>query len=187
MDWFLLEVFEDQVKFQCRVALAAATDLQTALTNRDITRAFIAVQNLLNAAANLGKAFWGQGGKFAKERKPLRDALQVGDDSALKTVTMRNNYEHYDERLDYWWTNSPNRNHIDFSLAPPGTIQSPSDLDFFRELDPSTGELRFWGEQFDLKAVIAEIQRLLPIVEAETSPTTMGRRTAAWREQQGQR
>ena len=67
---------------------------------------------MLNAGANISKAFWGSGGKLAVERKPLRDSIGIDDKSPLRAVTMRNNFEHFDERIDRWWT------------SPKGTIWS---------------------------------------------------------------
>jgi hypothetical protein len=103
MDIMLLRLFQSQVEFQCRVAISAAVDLNAGLAKLDHTKVFGAIQNLLNAAANISKACWGTKGKLSVEREPLRDSIGVTDASPLQEVNMRNNFEHFDERLDRWW------------------------------------------------------------------------------------
>jgi hypothetical protein len=62
MDLMLLRVFQRQVAFQCEAVIFAAEDLQQALSIGASSRAWVAIENLLGAAANLSKALWGQGG-----------------------------------------------------------------------------------------------------------------------------
>lgn len=37
----------------------------------------------------------------------------------------------------------------------------------FRVFDPTTADVVFWGERFDLNGIVAEAQRLLPIATRE--------------------
>ena len=93
----------------------------------------------------------------------------MDDTSPLKLVSMRNHFEHYDERLDKWWAESENRNHLDMSVMPSAAVRGMADIDKFRVLDPTTGDVVFWGETFSLRQIVAEAQRLLPIATAEAS------------------
>lgn len=112
----LLRAFQLQVAFQCRAVSTAAADINTAISRLnagDMTampHLWIGIQNLLNAAANVSKACWGQGGKLSKERKPLRDSLGVKASSPIRKTGLRNNFEHFDERLDDWWMKSKHHN-----------------------------------------------------------------------------
>jgi hypothetical protein len=102
MDPRLLQVFQIQVALQCEAVLLADQRLHAALDRRpwfgDPTRhraAWIAVQDMLNAAANVAKACWGaHGGKFSAEREPLRRSVQIEDSSPFRQVGMRNHFEH---------------------------------------------------------------------------------------------
>jgi hypothetical protein len=129
---------------------------------------FYEVQNLLNAAANISKACWGAGGKLATQRQPLRDSIGVTDASPLCDMSMRNNYEHFDERLDRWWRESANHNSMDFSIGGPRVI-GLDPIEMFRHFDPVTTELGFWGETFNVQALVNEVQRILPTVTLEAS------------------
>ena len=170
MDLMLLRIFQQQVLLQCQFILFAARDINMALNQDDDKRIFYAIQNLLNAAANVSKALWGQGGKFADERKTLRDSIGVSDTSPLREISIRNDFEHFDERLDNWWKQSKNHNYLDLSIGSIRTaISGFSDIDMFRCLNPQTGAVSFWGTDFNLNTVIAEVRRILPKLEEETA------------------
>lgn len=172
MDRTLLLVFQQQVKLQCEAVLVAGDQMQDAL-NRDVDHRFprtshlwVAIQSLLGAAGNISKALWGASGKRAKERAALRASIEVDDSSPFHEVDMRNHLEHFDERLDRWWETSESRNLIDIGIVPPGVIRGTSDSDMFRILDPTSGEVVFVGERFNLNRLIEEAERLLPLVTA---------------------
>lgn len=169
MDLMLLRVFQTQIQLQCQAVLVASQEFDSAMTTGDMIRAWIAIQNILGAAANISKALWGQGGRFAEQREPLRASLQVDDTSPLRDVAMRNHFEHYDERLDKWWNTSESRNHLDMSVLPPGAVQGLADIDMFRVFDPSTADIVFWGQRFNVNDIVREAAKLLPIATAEAS------------------
>lgn len=119
MDSMLLRVFQGQLLYQCEFMLLAAKEANKTMKQRSdpdvgaletTTRIFYSIQNLLNAAANISKALWGQGGRLEAKRKPLRDSIGITDSSPFREVAMRNNFEHFDERLDDWWGKSTPRN-----------------------------------------------------------------------------
>lgn len=146
MELMLLRIFQRQVELQCHAVILAAQDLQRAMTVGAMPWVWVSIQNLLTAAANVSKALWGQGSGFAVQREALRDSLAVTDTSPLKAVSMRNHFEHYDERLDRWWATSANHNHLDMSIMPPSTVQGLADTDMFRVFDPTTSDLVFWAK-----------------------------------------
>ena len=92
-------------------AAKARQDFEWVRNNRrmdhheEIHRLWLALQGIVVAAANVSKLLWGSGrdtAKTARQRKPLRDALGVTESSPLKDVTLRNQFEHYDEKLEKW-------------------------------------------------------------------------------------
>ena len=177
----LLRIFQEQVKLQCQAVAVATIDLNRAMTTTDNTGLWIAIQNLLGAAANISKALWGSGGMATEDREPLRTSLEVDDSSPLRNVAMRNHFEHFDERLERWWKTSEAHNHLDLSVMPPGAVEGLADLDMFRVFDPTSSELVFWGQRFNLQEIAAEATRLLPIAAREsnkphwdTSPPSSG-------------
>ena len=162
MDVMLLRMFQQQVLLQCQFMLLSAHELSAAMVSMNSTRTFYAIQSLLNAAANVSKAFWGSGGRQADDRYDLRDSIGIPEDSPLREVRMRNNFEHLDERLDQWWKESNRHNHVDLSIGPRSMISGIDDIDMFRAFDPRTADLAFWGQSFNIQAIMQEVQRILP-------------------------
>ena len=167
MEVGLLREFQRQVELQCEFMVLAEKEIDDSISNKETVRACYGMQNLLNAAANVSKALWGSKGTLADERKALRDSIGVSDASPLRDVNMRNNFEHIDERLDRWWGESTRHNHIDRNIGPKDFMERFDDIDIFRTYDPSTGEIVFWGESFNLKSLMAEVVLILPAVHAE--------------------
>ena len=169
MDLFLLRTFQRQAALQCKFVLTAANEVNNALKARNSEGVFYALQNFLNAAANVAKALWGGGGKLEQARKPLRDSIGIGDDSPLRVVTMRHNFEHFDERLDRWWKESSTHNHMDIVIGPSNSVAGLAEIDKFRHFDPTTTNLIFWGEEFNLQKIVDEVQKILPKLEEEAN------------------
>ena len=169
MDVALLRIFQRQVALQCRFILMAAQEINVGLQQRNVERVFYEIQNLLNAGANVSKALWGQGGRLANERKPLRDSIGIGDDSPLRQVAMRNNFEHFDERLDRWWNQSTHHNSIDLMIGPNSAIAGVADIDRFRAFDPLTAKMNFWGQDFNVQVIVDEVQKILPRLQDEAN------------------
>jgi hypothetical protein len=139
MDVMLLRLFQQHVREQCEAVLIAYGEMDP-----NSPRFWYAVQVLVSAAANLSKAFWGQGGKLSKQREVLRLSVGVADFSPLLLTDMRNNFEHIDDRLDTWFYTSPRHNHADRIIGDRTTaIVGMDEIDLFRSYDPSTGILRF--------------------------------------------
>jgi hypothetical protein len=169
MDLMLLRVFQAQVEFQLRALLNAHARLMAALGRLDTAEVWFSVENLLSAAANVSKAFWGQGPAANAARKPLRDSLAIRDGSPFSERRMRNHFEHYDERLDEWWAKSPSHNIADKNVMPVGAFVGIDKLDMFRQLDPTTLDVVFWGDTFNIPEIVAEASRILPIVAREAA------------------
>lgn len=135
----------------------------------DAIGTFSALQALLNAAANISKAFWGSGGRLADERLALRQSVGVMDNSALNLVKMRNHFEHIDERIDQWWSRSEAHIHVDLQIGSRAAISGIKDIDRFRAYDPNTTDVIFWGAEFNVRDLVSAIEQLLPKLQVEAS------------------
>jgi hypothetical protein len=173
MDTMLLRLFQRQVADQCRMTLYGVSLLNDGLQRLDQEPApamdtiWIAMQILLTGAGNVAKALWGSGGKHSTEREPLRRSLGVHDSSPLREVSMRNHFEHCDQRLACWWRKSASHIHLDRHLGPPDSVPGLEDKDRFRVFDPATRDVFFWGECFNVSTIATAVEELLPRAEAE--------------------
>lgn len=166
----LLRAFQRQVADQCRLVLASVPVINSAANAGDQNQLWIGCQMFVVGAGNVSKAMWGQPKKrkiLAPARQPLRDSLETDDSSVLYEVGMRNNFEHYDERLDRWWAESKSHNHLDRMIGPPSMVMGIDDIDRFRVYDPTTLSIVFWGETFALQPIASECERILPLAERE--------------------
>ena len=82
---------------------------------------------------------------------------------------MRNHFEHYDERLETWWKDSPNHIHFDKMIGPPNAVVGVDDRDRFRVFDNATHDLVFWGERFNVQNILTAADELQPKAELEAS------------------
>ncbi len=155
---------------QCEFVLLASDSIDESIKRSDVRGTFYASQNLLTAAANISKALWG-GKERSVARKILRDRIGISDASPIREVDMRNNYEHFDERLERWWKAfSQPRSFADLSI-----VETNDDLimlgveieDRFRMLNLSTMTFTFWGQEFPLRDLVEEVRKVLPTVRME--------------------
>ncbi len=167
METFHLRVFQRQVLDQCRFLLFATEGVNEGLRKNDLVLVFYNLQNMLNAGANISKMLWGQRGRKLEERRALRASIGVPDDSVLRDATMRNHFEHMDERIDRWWETSRHHNHADKNLGPATAIGGLDPVDMFRMFDPSSADVTFWGERFNLQAIVTEVEKIMPALQAE--------------------
>lgn len=157
-----------QIEHQTRAGILALELAQRGLDDGDQELLWANVQNLLTACANIAKGLWGQSGKLAAEREPLRRSLGIADESPFSNVDLRNHLEHYDEQLDRWYATSTNHNYADYIIGPAARMFVGLDPgDVFRHFDPETGDVIFWGEHYSIGALRDALQALLPIVTAE--------------------
>jgi hypothetical protein len=183
MDLMLLRIYQRQVVIACQAVLLGLNDIQTGLQTpgpngpqTDHARVWYGVQNFIIGAGNVSKTLWGTGRNQTEadarqaRRKPLRDSLGITDASPLRRIKIRNDYEHLDERIEQWWNESTNHNFVDSLIGPRGSIGGDAidqNKDILRWLDPSTGDVIFWGNELNIPIVVTEVQLLLPTAQAE--------------------
>lgn len=165
----LLRAFQRQVKFQCECVLIAAQEIDAAMPRHDNQALFCALQALLSAAANISKALWGASKKGFADRAFLRASLQVADNSPVHLRNMRNHFDHFDARLDEWWITSKRHNMVDMAIMSRTAILGVDDIDRFRAFDPQTGDATFAGDNFNIKEIVSEVQRILPLAAQEAN------------------
>lgn len=66
-------------------------------------------------------------------------------------INVRNDFEHFDERIDSWVINSKRHNYADKNIMPAGAISGLDPKDNFRQYDPKTKILYFAGREYYVK------------------------------------
>lgn len=186
MDPDLLYRLQEQVAYSCRAVLLGIEDIHVGLADHNqppgtkrTGRLWYGVQNVVIGAGNVSKALWGTGRTPAEAtrrrdaRAPLRESLNVTDDSPLRRVKLRNDFEHLDERIEEWWAEWQHKEArvvIGQLVGPRSAIDmlgvKPGQKDTLRWFDPSTGDIIFWGNELNIPAIFDEVVRILPLAEA---------------------
>jgi hypothetical protein len=172
MDLMLLRLLQKQTLEQCTFILIAADQLQHRISSRTYDDVFWReMQNFVASTANVSKLLWGQKAKLANQRKALRDSIMVTDSSPLKPTVMRNHFEHFDERLVRWWAESEELgrySYTDRNIGVQDMWAKPEEKPF-RGFDPSTSMLTFWGDTYNLREIVEEVNRIYPLLTAEAA------------------
>lgn len=196
MELVTLRIFQREVAKQCRFAILSVDAINMANQERgemfekmhagertgadfegNGLRTWFALQAFLVATANISKLLWGskQGEKLVvkqrqHDRRELRASLGVMENSVLRlSPEFRNHFEHLDERIEEWATDSTHHNHADDSIGPPNMIAGLDPGDMFRSYDPSTHILSFRGEAFDIPSVAHAVGVLVVKAEREAA------------------
>ncbi|WP_376742351.1 hypothetical protein [Ensifer canadensis] len=74
-----------------------------------------------------------------------------------------------DDRIDRWWAESVHHNYVDRIIGPRNIIGGAATTDMFRMFDPTTADVVFWGEEFNIQALIDEVRRIMPVLEVEAA------------------
>jgi hypothetical protein len=175
MDLMLIRQFQREAEYQCCHAFAYLAMVREALAADDRGDVFMPLQGAVISIGNVGKIFFGveNSGKF-EPRRPLRGSVGLSDHSPIRDFSMRNNYEHIDERIDRRFEKSKTRSIINRMIGPPGMVQGIEPIGMFQHFDPQTFKLYFWGVEFDLPVIIREMEALYPRLREEAAKSHRG-------------
>ncbi|MBI3073288.1 MAG: hypothetical protein HYY84_14335 [Deltaproteobacteria bacterium] len=171
MDEMLLRIFQTEVERQARFGLVAAADLKKAITSGDKDRIWYSIQSLLIAVGNVSKLFWPSRPEMLKRGGDLRTCLGVPDLSPLNPRTLRNHFEHFDERLEQWATSSHRKNFVDSNVGPTGMISGLDPGDHLRNFDTTKWAVTFAGDECSLKPVVDELRKVAENARRALAPS----------------
>jgi len=162
MDDFLQKIYLGQVKQECEYCFHPI-EIMNAIMNKQIEGDFFQpALDLIHHAAAVSRIFWPPRGKNKQSTKRahrrgqfLRDLLDLPSGHPVQDRTLRDHFEHFDERLDGWAENSKNRNIVQRFIGPRTAIGGDAiqDSDIIHHYDPQTKIFGFRGEKFDIQAL----------------------------------
>lgn len=120
-DKHVLHTFVEEIANQATFSLMALNDIARGLgANSEVPekgRIWYSVQAFLVAVANLSKLIWPSYRKgeqrFADREEQLEKLLQLDKSSPLKDKKMRDNFEHFDARIEEWAATVQGRPYVD--------------------------------------------------------------------------
>lgn len=170
---FVERIFLEELMARCQRAFAICAELNHQLSGGDQDNGQRTVNcplvfELLSAfvlqAGLASKILWppNQGCKRARLRgEHLRTALGIQQGHVLENRSLRNHYEHFDERLDDWSQLSRDRRLADRIIGPPWTVSGLEEHEIIRHYDPEARVLTFRGERYciqDLADALGDVQ-----------------------------
>ncbi len=95
-------VFIGEIVLQSKIAELAANRLSEIKDNFDQIEVWSSIQSILVAAGNVSKILW-PSKEYAECGERLRELLKVDDNNILSDRSLRNHFEHYDDRIEKWF------------------------------------------------------------------------------------
>jgi hypothetical protein len=164
MDEFIESIYLRELIAQCEFGVGSVQRMNKVLENHGSPSEFFReAGDFLQHSSAVSRLLWPPGSnnrsikKRAKKRGAhLLNSLEIDDTHSLKERTLRDHFEHFDERLDDWAETSPHKNMVDNMIGSRSAIGGDSikDQDIMRLFDPATKILIFRGERFDVQALV---------------------------------
>ena len=171
LEKFVLGIFVEEIINQCEFALMSWEYLQECLMKigdnnlYGNNRIFLHIQAFLVAVANISKILF-PNKKFASRGEELRKVLQVPENSPVENKKFRNDFEHYDERIESWAISSERKIISDMNISYNGfsAISNLDPTDCMRNLDilgdRENLTLTFHGESNNLTITMHAVKEL---------------------------
>lgn len=160
MDDHFIEIYRMQILDQAALAENAYVGI---LGNEKVpNRLFEHIHHFIVHASNVMKLVQPN----AKEDTDFRKYRAIEIKKAYPTIpeinpsdiNVRNDFEHFDERIDSWVINSKRHNYADKNIMPAGAIGGLDQKDNFRQYDPQTKILYFACREYHIKRIYNYVQ-----------------------------
>ena len=157
---FLKHVLLGEIELQAQLAAKAAERLVTEEADFDAIELWSAIQSILTAAANVSRILSPPRPESKTRGAMLRDLLQIDASNPLLQRKLRNHFEHYDERIEEWFSSMTRSTYVDQIIGPlPGFLRDfPQNA--HRQYDPATQTLTFRGDSLNLRSILEALEEI---------------------------
>jgi hypothetical protein len=148
-----------ELLIQSEYARISVERMNEILTERNPRLFFREAQVFLSHAAAISRILWPPRAKDARARdrgEYLRTVLSVPDNHPLRTRTLRDHLEHFDERLDQWCQETTHGGIIDLCIGPASSFVKGAVVgrgDFLRVYEPDRKVFTFRGAEFNIQEI----------------------------------
>jgi len=162
MDEFFIKIYREQILDQIECAESSYTIINSA--NKNIDLLFVSIHHFIIHISNVVKLIQPKTSgdlDFKNYRmKNLRRKYPNLPNIDLRLVHIRNDFEHFDERIDSWIINFKQHNYADKNLGNIRAIKGLNFKDNFRQYDPVSKKLYFCGDEYPLEDLFQYIQKV---------------------------
>jgi hypothetical protein len=165
----IARIFLTEIKRQCSYSLSIVTELNARLSANNLApEPIIRLLDLfLGDVSRVSLLLWPKRRGDQVRGSYLRKMLDVSDDNPLKDRTVRNAFQHMDERLDRWAKSIRTTIISDFSTLPRGFIgmsDDPKSLvnkeNVSRHYYPAEKVLFHFGDEIDIERLVVAVKSL---------------------------
>ncbi|MBB6111267.1 hypothetical protein SAMN05421821_11177 [Mucilaginibacter lappiensis] len=151
-----------EIVLQSKIAQRAAGRLRATHENFDHVETWCSIQSILVSVGNVSKILWPIE-KYKGRGVELRKILKVEKDNPLSNRKFRNHFEHYDERVDEYFSYNSQGLYIDLAMNPSLTsgIFGDLPLNTHRGYNSFNNTLVFRDEMLDLNEILVALDDLL--------------------------
>ncbi len=166
-----VEMSVSEISSQAEFAEIAYSHIDPKAANGNAA-VFSSVHSFLSHCAIISKML--KANDDSNPPKSIGDILGISDTSLIHRRKFRNNLEHYDKELKEWIKKfGVNINIGTHNIGPKTAIQIPN-MVFVSHYDPTNQTFTFVNEDFDLRALFAEVQRIKGIVDDWNNKVMLG-------------
>jgi len=152
-------IFLGEIVLQSKIAFRANERLEATKDNFDNLEVWCSIQSILVSVANVSKILWPTYKKYEKRGERLRKILKVEDSNPLSNREFRNHFEHYDSRIEDWFSNRSGGVYVDLAMNPS---LNGRELENFhhRGYNSFNNTLIFRGELLDLNEILKALEEI---------------------------
>ena len=155
---FLVYMCGIELDRQIRSTLHANRELRRCLRHHDQDGALFYLDALLRSTAAISRFLWPVRSKYASRGMLLTRLFKVSKRSSLATRGVRNDFEHFDEKIQDW-LDSGNTVVADANIGRAGPLLGGRVANL-RHLDPSTMIASYLDETVRITALVSAARRL---------------------------
>lgn len=173
----LRNIFLEEIKTHCEMTILRVSDANSFMQKIDniaatefreritiIKKFFFSLSTFVGHAAMVSKILWPSNPSSYDRGLFLRQFLELPEDHIISEKKLRNHLEHYDERLDRWFAQSPQHNYATDNLGSLTSIQGIAKTDIFRHYDPRERIFWFWGESYNMQEYVNGLIQIQNVV-----------------------
>lgn len=155
-------IYLEEIQAQCDFGIQSLKNLYKVYTAKDmnIKEFWYHIQMFLTSTANVDKLLFGAKEKYKPHHEEIREKYSFPNFEFSVERKIRNSFDHIDEKIVDWVETSKYHNLASGNIMSKSAIGGNTDMDFFKNFDPSTNILSFGDLEIDTEDTFNKLTKL---------------------------
>lgn len=155
-------VYLEEIQTQCDFGIRSLRYLYKVYSseNMDISEFWYHIQMFLTSTANVDKLLFGAKREYVPHHTKIRNKYNFPNLKFSTERDIRNSFDHIDEKIVDWAQASKYHNLASGNIMSKSDIGGNTDMDFFKNFDPSTNILSFGDLEIDTEDTFNKLIKL---------------------------